>query len=108
MTDKSKTLTPLTVKQLSSGQDPENPSSAYMVDRVEVSLGRIVGRLVDINDDDTRCIMLVQDCTGSIPFVYYYTNSETWATKRKSLECVGFRLFFAPPSMQLFKASALF
>jgi hypothetical protein len=88
ITDKSKAIMPLTVKLL-DGASQSTPTDPWVIDKVELSFGRIVGRLLDMTDDSSTFRFLVHDGTGSIQFTHYVEQGEAWSLKRGSLECVA-------------------
>ena len=79
---------PLTVKLL-DGASQNTPTDPWVIDKVELSFGRIVGRLLDMTDDSSTFRFLVHDGTGSIQFTHYVEQGEAWSLKRGSLECVA-------------------
>ena len=88
ITDRSKAIMPLTVKLL-DGASQNTPTDPWVIDKVELSFGRIVGRLLDMTDDSSTFRFLVHDGTGSIQFTHYVEQGEAWSLKRGSLECVA-------------------
>ena len=69
-----------------------------MVDGVQLTFARIVGRLLDMNDDSSTFRFLVHDGTGSMQFTHYVEQGEAWSLKRGSLECVGGAAPAHPPT----------
>ena len=102
VTDRSKAITALTVKQL-EGATQNGSSDPWVVDGVELTFGRIVGRILDLQDDHTTCRILLHDGTGSIQFTHYVEQSDAWSTKRGAMECVPAPASAQPPQPLLLR-----
>ena len=80
------TITPLTVKQLEHATQ-SGPMDPWVVDGKELSHVRILGRMLDIQDELSFIRFLIHDGTGSMQFTYYYdNNSNSWNAKRSSMK----------------------
>jgi hypothetical protein len=79
----NKRIMTVTVKQLNSATPG---GDGFKVDAVELSHVRVMGRLVDINDDASTCRILLHDGTGSIQFAVYTDQTEQWAAERSTWE----------------------
>ena len=71
----------MTVKQLESATQM-GPSDPYKLDGAELSNVRIVGKLVEIQDEASTCKFLLFDGTGSIQLTKYTDQSAEWANQR--------------------------
>src|SRR4051812_13403681 len=93
-----KSLMPVTIKQL-SGVQPGG-TGEYMLDGLEISQVKFVGRVVAIEDEMASARILIHDGTGTVQLTHYTEGTAGWTDTRARIGCVPVPFARAPWPVQ--------